>query len=142
MVGSRRDLPSTTPMPVPAASTALAAPAVTKVSGFVNVPATLPTVSRTFEGPKNGSCTAGPGPIPQTPSVWPKSALWRGRFQSVATSNSPAPPRMVLAAKRWVVFHARLTLPCSTSFTAMPGSSRLLTKLCRLRLTLPGTYSV
>jgi hypothetical protein len=67
--------------------------------------------------------------MPHTPNVCPKSALWTGRFQSVATSNKPAPPTVVLMAKRRVVFQARLTFPCSRSFAATAGCPRLLTKV-------------
>src|SRR5260221_13361777 len=51
-------------------------------SGFAPKLTAFPTASRAFDGPNSGSCTLGPGPIPQTPKVCPKSLRRRPLFVS------------------------------------------------------------
>jgi len=91
-------------------------PPVIPHAGLATTTTTVPTLSRRFEGPKAAVELLGPGPCPRPERLAEISFVgWPGTSRK-PTSNRPTPQPVVLIAKRWVVFHARLKSPWSTSF--------------------------
>ncbi len=85
--------------------------------------------------PTSGSTRYGPSGRPHFARVTPKSLLFGGRSISLAGSNRPMKPSVVLIAKRPVLRKAVLGSPCSTSLTIVIGILMLAKKFATTRRT-------
>src|SRR5215471_67091 len=90
-----------------------------------------PTASRQSEGPSKGIIRNGPGEIPQTPRVSPKSSGGTSARLDIWSEPRINPPRpaVVLTTNLPVSWAERLILPCSTELTKRTGYCRLSKKL-------------
>ena len=75
----------------------------------------------------------GPSGTPHLASVTPKSVALAWMFISLAGSNRPSTPIVVLMTKRLVALPASLTLACSRSLAIVIGDSTFAKKLLTRR---------
>ena len=94
--------------------------------------------SRTVLGPRNGRTKYGPLSTPQVASVWPKSSLYLGKSNPVATSIKPNRPMVLFQTIRAEVETASCSLNCNSELKNTTTSSRLLKKLVIPVLTASG----